>query len=153
MSGQVKFSSMPVALSVLGTDRVPLLVPTSGNQNQTISFEAMFDNFSVPARFTGPLIHQQTPDIINAGGVYSGTSKYALLENNTASEFITNLVNGVSGQELVLIAKTLVSDVRVTPVSPLGFTSIRFSQVGSTATLRFIDSKWVIASIHNATVS
>lgn len=153
MSGQVKFSSMPEALSVKSSDRLPLLVPTSTNKNQTISLAEMFGDFPVPVKYTGTVIHQQTPDIISSNGAFTSLSKYALLENNSASAITTNLMNGIDGQELILVGKSMVSDVNVTPVSTLGFTSIRFVQVGSTATLRFIGSTWVIISAHNVTIT
>lgn len=153
MSGQVKFSSMPVALSVNATDRVPLLVPTSSNQNQTITIENLFDNVSVPVRFTGPFIHQQAPDIVNSTSVISPTSKYVSLENSSAAAINVNLTSGVEGQEVTFIAKTLTSDVYVFPVQKIGFTSIRFASVGATATLIFIGSNWVVKSYYNAIIS
>lgn len=153
MSGQVKFSSMPVALSVNATDRIPLFVPTSSYQNQTVSLETLFDGLSFPVRFTGPVIHDQQPDIINSSSVVTILSKYALLENSSAAAITANLMAGVEGQEVTLIAKTLVSDVHIVPVQKLGFTSLRFATVGGTATLLFIDGNWVVKSSYNVVIS
>lgn len=153
MSGQVKFSSMPVALSVSATDRVPLLVPTSTQQNQTITIQDLFGDLGVPVRFTGPVIHDQLPDIINSNSAVTLTSKYAILENSSAGAITANILAGTNGQEVTFVAKTLVSDVYIVPVQKLGFNSIRFSSVGSSATLLFIDGTWVVKSSYNAIIT
>lgn len=153
MSGQIKFSSMPVATTVAVTDRVPLLVPTSGNQNQTVSLGTLFGNLSIPVVTSDNITIAQQPDVVNSATVFTADSRYALLENNTASAITVPLVDGEVGQELILVSKTLVSDVTVVPVNKLGFNQIRFANVGSTAKLQFIDGKWVIVSVYNVTVS
>lgn len=152
MSGQVKFSSMLVATSVAATDRIPLLSPSSTNQNKTVPIHTLFDGISVDIRTNAKMIHNQPPDIVSVSTTHTAASRYCIIDVNGPTASV-NLIDGEEGQELIFFSRNLISDCYVYPVSRNGFNSIRFSAVGSTCHLIFLDGKWNVLASFNVTIS
>lgn len=154
MPGQVYLSQMPTASSGNSTDRIPLLVPDSPtDKNKTISVYNLFGNLSVPISSTKPITCSETPASHAIGGALTVENRYVFLDVSSPTAVLINLLDGTPGQEVLIVARTLTSDCSVVPVNKLGFSSIRFSNVGASCSLIFIGGKWVITSQYGTTIS
>lgn len=92
----------------------------------------------------------ETVDVgTNAISVFTAISE---VENADTIKSST-LANGIAGQIKYIYRKSGTAVVDVTPSSLLGYTKITLTSIGSSVTLLFNGSEWVIVGIHDSSVS
>jgi hypothetical protein len=98
----------------------------------------------------------QSPQSISGNGavVANVTAAISTLTTNATANAVVSLADGVSGQIKTFVMITDGGyDAVLSPSNRIGFTSITFNDVGDTATLMFINSKWVIISYYGVTIA
>jgi hypothetical protein len=102
----------------------------------------------------GLIIDSGTPQTLTcaAGLGVANVSTRTTLLITTGTDTIA-LANGAEGQYKEIIMKTDAGDGTLLPNNCNGFSSIIFTAVGHTATLKFQDGKWNVMSFRGATVA
>lgn len=88
---------------------------------------------------------------LTGAGAVSTTTSYTQLVTTGANAF--TLADAKEGKRKTITMITDGGDGTLTPVNPLGFSTIVFNSVGDTVDLLFINSKWVITGSYGVVIS
>lgn len=96
-------------------------------------------------------LNATSEDIVTTGPI-SATTSVSLMDGSTSNA--VSLPDGSNGQIKIIVQNANPASVVVlTPDTPLGFTSITFSNAGETATLMYTNSGWAVLSNHRSTIT
>ena len=104
--------------------------------------------------YTDNVYFDQTPDVLNPGGILSVTSGVSQIGTNTSAT--QTLPDGSANGQLKVIfaASNPTTPVTVTPTTALGYTSITFNNEGDSATLTWRNGwGWVVLSSFRSSIS
>jgi hypothetical protein len=141
-----------------------LQTPSSANLAAAVSDETGTGAlvFSNSPTLVSPNINQQTTGAIiavvqNLNG--NGTVDVSSLTTAYTSTSIGNtltLPNGTLGQikNIVYVAETAGADTAIlTPVTPLGYSTITFNDIGDSVMLQYFSTGWAVINVYNAVVA
>jgi len=95
-----------------------------------------------------------TPQSLSgSGSLVVNTSAAVTYITTVGGSATLSFADGVQGQEKTLVMIGDAGDAVLSPSSPSGFTTITFNDVGDTARLIFLNSKWNILSVYGASVA
>lgn len=94
-----------------------------------------------------------TPQSLSGSGSLVVNTTAAITYITTTGSATLSFGDGVQGQEKTLVMIVDGGDAVLTPTSASGFTTITFNDVGDTARLIFVNSKWNILSTNGVTVA
>ena len=140
-----KISELTAANTIAALDY--FVVVQSGNTKK-ISSQVLFSN--IP---TNPTC-KETIEIISSG-VVSNSLRTTVINSIASSDINFSLAAGIDGTEKEILVSGISATHTATVSVPagIGFTSILFSSIGQTVTLKFISSSWYIMSIKGATIA
>lgn len=95
----------------------------------------------------------QTPQSLSGSGSLVVNTTASITYITTTGSATLSFADGVQGQEKTLVMISDGGDAVLTPTSTSGFTTITFNDVGDTARLIFVNSKWNILSTNGVTVA
>lgn len=127
-----------------GTDKVGL-----GTSTPTEKLD-VYGNLAIT---NGYLRLSSTPQSLSGSGSLVVNTTAAVTYVTTTGSATLSFGDGVQGQEKTITMITDGGDAVLTPSSTAGFTTITFNDVGDTARLIFLNSKWRILSNYGATVA
>lgn len=107
--------------------------------------------FSTDATFSGVLAMDGMPQTLTGAGAVNLTTDTTLWVTTGANA--GTLPAGSAGQTKTITMITDGGDGTLSPTNPIGYTTITFTAIGQSVTLKYLNSKWVIVGYWGVTIA
>lgn len=142
---------------IAGDNDSNLVYTDAGNDKVGIGTDTPDEKLDVNGNLaiTGGFLRlNSTPQSLSgSGSLVVNTSAAVTYVSTVGGSATLSFADGVQGQEKTVVMIADAGDAVLSPASPSGFTTITFNDVGDTARLIFLNSKWHILSSYGATVA
>jgi hypothetical protein len=142
---------------IAGDNDANLVYTDAGNDKVGIGTDTPDEKLDVNGNLaiTGGFLRLATTpqSLSGSGSLVVNTSAAVTYITTVGGSATLSFADGVQGQEKTLVMIGDAGDAVLSPSSPSGFTTITFNDVGDTARLIFLNSKWNILSVYGATVA
>ena len=142
---------------IAGDNDANLIYTDAGNDKVGIGTDTPDEKLDVNGNLaiTGGFLRLATTpqSLSGSGSLVVNTSAAVTYITTVGGSATLSFADGVQGQEKTLVMIGDAGDAVLSPSSPSGFTTITFNDVGDTARLIFLNSKWNILSVYGASVA
>lgn len=139
------------SIAFTGTDSTTMTFPST---SATLARTDNSNTFTNTQTFSGPIVAGSVQSLSGAGAVNITSLTTAF--TSTATGDALTLANGAAGQvkTIVYVAEAAGADTGVlTPTTPLGYSTITFTNVGDSVTLQYFTQGWAVIGVRGATVA
>jgi hypothetical protein len=118
-----------------------------------LAITAGVSNVDGPVALGSILKFDGTPDTVTGASLASSLTSSVTYIDSTAGAITPTLADGAQGQIKFVCMTVDNGDATFTPANPQGFASVKFTAVGQTALLIFLNSKWHLIQAYGCTIA
>lgn len=138
------------SLTLAGTDATVMTFPST---SATIARTDAAQTFTGTQTYSGPIVGGI--QLLSGPGAVNITTPTTAFTSTATGDALT-LAGGVAGQfkTIIYVAEAAGADTGVlTPTTPLGYSTITFTNVGDSVTLQYFTQGWAVIGVRGATVA